>query len=229
MRRRSGGRTTHGLAEHRPGRPRRRATRNVAAFLAAGLLACGGGEDARSPGNPSTGSGRQSPGPGADTAARSADASDEGADSRTPFRTTPVQVDRAPAPTPVLDTVRIARHEDYDRIVFEFGDEPLPGYRVTLGTGPATQCGSGHEVALDGEARIEIDMNPARAHTDEGRSTIGAIAAPAELTVVRELVRICDFEAHLGFAAGLDAPAAYRVIELDSPTRIVLDIRRAAT
>ena len=145
----------------------------------------------------------------------------------TGFRSARTEVRRTPRPTPVLDSIRIGRHEGYDRIVFEFTGEPLPGYTVSMSSGPAIQCGSGYEVAVAGAAKLEIDFDPANAHTEEGRPTIGEIRTPARLAVVREVVRTCDFEARVVYAIGLATGAEYRVHELNSPTRVVLDIRPA--
>ncbi len=127
-----------------------------------------------------------------------------------------VETRTAPSPTP-----------GYDRVVFEFTGDSLPGYRVEYATKPVQRCGSGDPVTVAGTGHLIVRFEPAQAH-DEHASLV-----PAErhrtpgLPAVRELTLICDFEGQVAWVLGLAAPSEYRVSELTGPARLVLDVRHA--
>jgi hypothetical protein len=68
--------------------------------------------------------------------------------------------------------VRTAAHDEFERIVFAFGPGPMPGYRVEYVDRPVRQCGSGEVVDLPGDAWLSIRLEPAQAHTEEGKPTV---------------------------------------------------------
>ena len=125
-----------------------------------------------------------------------------------------VETRTAPSPTP-----------GYDRVVFEFAGDSVPGYRVEYTTKPVQRCGSGDPVTVAGTGHLIVRFEPAQAH-DEHASLV-----PAErhrtpgLPAVRELTLICDFEGQVAWVLGLAAPSEYRVSELTGPARLVLDVR----
>jgi len=113
--------------------------------------------------------------------------------------------------------------------VFEFtgGGDSVPGYRVEYATKPVQRCGSGDPVTVAGTGRLIVRFEPAQAHDEHGD------LAPTErhrvpvLPAVRELTLICDFEGQVAWVLGIAAPSEYRVSELTSPARLVLDVRHA--
>ena len=113
----------------------------------------------------------------------------------------------------------------YDRVVFEFTGDSVPGYRVEYTTKPVQRCGSGDPVAVAGTGRLIVRFEPAQAHDEHGS------LAPAErhrtpgLPAVRELTLICDFEGQVAWVLGIAARSEYRVSELTGPARLVLDVR----
>jgi hypothetical protein len=125
----------------------------------------------------------------------------------------------------LLKEIRIAAHQNFDRIVFEFAGATLPGYHVEYIDQPARQCGAGDAVDVKGQGRLEIRFMPANAHTDEGKSTIATRAFSPNLTIVKELKSTCDFEAEVAWVAGVSSPNKYRVLELTNPTRLAIDIK----
>jgi len=142
----------------------------------------------------------------------------------------PVQRVRSVPPgvaRPVLRHVETATGASpgYDRVVFEFTGDSVPGYRVEYTTKPVQRCGSGDPVTVAGTGRLIVRFEPAQAHDEHGS------LAPAErhrtpgLPAVRELTLICDFEGQVGWVLGIATPAAYRVSELAGPPRLVLDVR----
>ncbi len=124
----------------------------------------------------------------------------------------------------LLTGVRTGRHDGFDRIVFEFRGE-LPGYHVEYIDKPVRSCGSGEVVPLAGEAWLQVRFEPANAHTDEGKPTLDFRELEPKLPIVLELKSTCDFEAQVEWVAGVSSPNKYRVLELKSPTRLVVDIK----
>lgn len=131
--------------------------------------------------------------------------------------------------TALLVDVRVARHEDFERIVLEFeGDDP-PGYRVGYLDPPVRQDGSGHVVELAGDAFLEMRVVPALPFdpmSDEARRTY---TGPDRLTpegteLIEELVTTAGFEGHLAWVAGLSERAPFAVEMLEDPLRLVVDV-----
>lgn len=122
-----------------------------------------------------------------------------------------------------LVAVRAGRHEGFDRVVFEFGGE-LPGYEVEYIDKPVRACGSGDVVPLAGDGWLEVRFTPARAHTDEGKPTVPDRRQRPSLPIVLELASTCDFEGHVNWVLGVSSPNRYRVLELKSPNRLVVDV-----
>lgn len=141
--------------------------------------------------------------------------------------TEPIHRTRSAPPVTVLNEVRTAAHETFDRIVFEFAGEPLPGYHVEYAAGPVYQCGSGDEVSVAGNAALVLRLEAAQAHDDHGNVTIAERRRVMALPVLRELTIICDFEAQVEWVVGLAARTPYRMVELSEPPRLVLDVQHS--
>jgi len=148
------------------------------------------------------------------------------ADAGGPFLApTAVRETQAPdSPPALLAAVRTAEHPGFDRVVFEFGEGAIPGYRVAYLRGPAQDCGSGEEKPVAGGARLEVTLRPANAHTEEGQPTIPFREKPLTLPVLREVERTCDFEAVVTWVVGVSTQQPFRVTELSGPPRLVVDV-----
>lgn len=98
-----------------------------------------------------------------------------------------------------------------------------PTYTVQYAQPPFTDCGSGNPHSVPGNAWLTIKMTPAQGH-GAGQATL-----PRETSYrcanLRHLSITCDFEAGLTFVIGVNAKKPYRVIELQNPTRLVVDIK----
>lgn len=163
----------------------------------------------------------------ADTAASIPDSSRSAPPQDTTFTGTLNPIQRAgPTAPPVmtLRAVRTAAHAGYDRVVFEFGEGPLPGYYVSY-VDDVYACGSGDAVKVAGASRLSVRLQPAQAHDDSGDVTIVERRRRPALPTLRELTITCDFEAQVEWALGLAAQTPYRILELEAPPRLVLDIR----
>lgn len=126
-------------------------------------------------------------------------------------------------PPRLLRAVRAASGVGYDRVVFEF-QEGLPGYRVEYVEPPIVDCGAGNVKELEGAARLEVRLEPANAHTEEGQPTVSEREVWPRLPVIREIERTCDFEAVVTYVVGAASPNRYRVFELGGPPRVIIDI-----
>lgn len=138
-----------------------------------------------------------------------------------------------PAPRPprqisgvaVLRDVRTGDQQTADRVVFEIAGAELPEYNVEYVTRPI-QCGSGLPVKMDGKAFLQVRLSPAQAHTEAGVPTVAVLQRKVRLPVLKEIRSICDFEAEVIWVLGLAARKEFKVMELEGPTRLVIDIQR---
>lgn len=135
-----------------------------------------------------------------------------------------VHVERR-VPMATLVDVRTGAHARHDRVVFEFDGE-IPGWHVEYVDRPQHRCGSGDPVYLPGDGWLEVRLTPARMHTDEGRATITDRSRRELGGPLRALESTCDFEGEVTWVLGLDSPEPFRVLTLDDPPRIVVDVRR---
>jgi hypothetical protein len=135
----------------------------------------------------------------------------------------PVDRQKPGAQVAVLASVRTAKHEGFERIVFEFSGEALPGYHVEYIDHPL-QCGSGEAVDLAGNAWLEVRLTPAQAHDDSGQPTIQERERAIVFQMIKEIELTCDFEADVTWVLGVAAAHRYRVIELSAPARLVVDV-----
>ncbi len=132
--------------------------------------------------------------------------------------------------TALLTAVRIGRNEGFERIVFEFEGDAMPGYRVQWVDGPVTADGSGEPVAVTGDALLEIVIQPASGvdlSAPELRITYDGpdrIATAGSTELLTDLVRTGDFEAVLTWVAGATEERPFRVLTLTSPTRMAIDL-----
>lgn len=132
--------------------------------------------------------------------------------------------------TSLLDRVAVGRHAGYDRVVFEFRDEGLPGYRVEYMQPPLKEDGSGDPVDVAGNAFVVVRMEPASGfdlNTGEGELVYKGPKRLPGASVVKEVVRTGDFEAVLSWAIGLEAKVPFRVTTAASPSRLIVDFKSA--
>ena len=127
---------------------------------------------------------------------------------------------------PVVRALRIGGHNERDRLVFEFAGQGLPAWKIEYVARPLTDCGGADTVATTGEAWLQVRFIGARAHDESGHPTSGPARRVANLPVLREVVRTCDFEGEATWVASLARPAAYTPRTLEDPARLVVDIAR---
>jgi hypothetical protein len=145
--------------------------------------------------------------------------------------TTPVKASAGGSETALLERIALGRHEGYDRVVFQFTNG-LPGYRVEYVQPPLKEDGSGNPVSVAGNAVVLVRMEPASGfdlNTGEGvlvyKGPKRIDGTSAGTSVVRQLVRVGDFEAVLSWAIGLTDKVDFRVTTAASPARLIVDFR----
>ncbi len=130
-------------------------------------------------------------------------------------------------PGPALLTdVESIECNGFDRVVFTFDGSATPGYFVAYIDKPVRACGSGNVVPVSGDGFLEIRMTPAQAHSDAGQPTIADRNRVLNYENLLQLVDTCDFEGNVTWVLGVASPNAYRVTELTSPPRLVLDVKQ---
>ena len=128
----------------------------------------------------------------------------------------------------ILRAVRtsLRTEEGTERVVFEFDGAGMPGYSIAYE--PALhECGTGDAVPVAGNALLRVRLQPVNAHAQQGEqvsSTIAERNRKVEQAYMKQVVQSCDFEAVVEWGIGLREKKRYRVLHLDSPTRLVVDI-----
>ena len=126
--------------------------------------------------------------------------------------------------TATLVGVRAGHHPEttpkYDRVVFEFNG-PIPLMQISY-VKQLLGDGSGLPVPINGHVIVQVQLTPAKAHSDTGQPTApGRVGA--NLPDVKEIVSAGDFEGVVNYGIGLDRKADMRIITLANPSRIVID------
>lgn len=129
-----------------------------------------------------------------------------------------------PADLVTVTAVRAAAHEGYDRFVLELEGPTAPGYDVVWLDRAPTRCGSGRPVDVEAPHVLRIRLPRARAHTEEGVPTPGRRELRPELPSLRSAVLTCDFEGQVEWILGVERRVPVRVLALDAPGRLVVDL-----
>ena len=135
----------------------------------------------------------------------------------------PVVEDPSVAIANIID-VRYATHPDYDRVVVEF-EQGTPELTLDRATPPFTQDASGEPIAVDGDSFLRLTMRGGTRQTDEGTSSFdGPTDFDPGLPTLVDLVQGGDFERQSTWYLGLGSEACARVLLLDGPPRLVIDV-----
>lgn len=122
-----------------------------------------------------------------------------------------------------LTNVRTGRHDRYDRTVFDFTGG-TPGYHVEYGT--LVRGGTGDPVPVAGAATLVIVFHPAAAHDlNTGAVTYDVTRTlNPNLPTLRQIKFGEDFEGYVSAGLGLADRVGFRVFQLHSPDRVVVDV-----
>ena len=128
--------------------------------------------------------------------------------------------------------MQVARHEGYDRVVFTFSNH-VPGYQVGYIAKPVKADGSGEDVPVAGNYVVGVRMDPASGvdltATSDPKGYKETYTGPKRIDAgtpeVTEVVESGDFEAVLNWAIGTRDKVNFRVLTLDGPARLVVDLQ----
>jgi hypothetical protein len=128
------------------------------------------------------------------------------------------------AVNPKVVGLRYAAHPSFDRVVIDISGR-IPSGSTTYRR-HFQYDGSGDEVPILGRSGIQLTLGPAAAHADDGTSVYtGPMLARPRLRTLKALALTGDFEGFVTFAFALTHRAPYRVFELSSPHRLVIDFQ----
>ncbi|MFE3544174.1 hypothetical protein ACFXK0_14520 [Nocardia sp. NPDC059177] len=125
-----------------------------------------------------------------------------------------------------VENVRVGRHACFDRMVVDLSG-PAAGYHVGY-VDQVTMDGSGLPVPLRGGAFLHVTVQ-APAYDDAGNATFrpaqpGEVVNVAGYDTFRQLAWAGSFEGRTGFGLGVRARLPFRVLTLDHPARVVIDV-----
>jgi hypothetical protein len=144
----------------------------------------------------------------------------------TGWGTAPRQGGTPNVPTTLRGVRAASNPEGFDRLVLDFGADPVPGWQAAYSSRPALSCGSGEPVQVEGERWLRVRLQTAQAHDEQGQPTVRQRRLPLGMPVLRELAIACDFEGEVDVVLGVSAANPYRVMQLANPTRLVIDVQR---
>ena len=129
---------------------------------------------------------------------------------------------------PYLRTVRAVRQKTFDRLIFEF-DGPLPDCRIDYLNSRFYEGEDGRErIRIAGRAFIRIDLSQISADEKQFSFSDAKHFLPKGKLRLPTLLQMQDKgvgEGHYEFLLGLSARKAYRVTELENPSRVVIDLK----
>jgi hypothetical protein len=121
--------------------------------------------------------------------------------------------------------IRTGAHPCFERVVIELaGPGDVPGVRVEFVDDPVYLSPSDQTVEIDGDATLVISV-AAWMPSMEGDGYAGPTDfSPPNVSHIREVRQIENFEGMTAWAIGLDRERDFEVDFLESPARIVVDI-----
>ena len=137
----------------------------------------------------------------------------------------PIHEDATVAKANIVD-VRMATHDGFDRVVFEFTDG-LPEVTLDRAEPPFTHDASGAPIDVEGTSFLRLTMRGGTKQTDEGTSSYdGPTEFDLGFPTLVDLVEGGDFEAQSTWYFGLSSEACVRVMALtdDGAPRLVIDV-----
>lgn len=210
---------TDSLAPLRKSSQRRSALAAILAAGSLGLAACGSGAH--------SGGGTSAEGEDRSLVGTIAAATLGGTNKVSPLGTGDIahKTARPEAPGMLLvDSVRVASHEGFDRVVLDLVGEGRPGWFVDYTTAPKQQ-GSGNPVEFAGSVALNVNIDGTTYPFELGREDprIGTVEGAGNITQVKA---VGTFEGRSQFIIGLKEKLPYSVEVLEDPHRVVIDIRR---
>jgi hypothetical protein len=157
---------------------------------------------------------------GEPSAPPSAEASDDLGEFSCDF---PMERRGTPVHSQLVD-VRVGEHDGYDRVVFEFDGE-VPEYILSQASPPYTEDPSGLPIEVQGDAAWQLVMLGGTRVTPDYETTYdGPFSFERDYAKLVHLVEAGDFEAVSTWYIGMTGESCARILAVDDPTRLVIDI-----
>lgn len=120
--------------------------------------------------------------------------------------------------------IRVGTHDGYDRVVFEF-EQGTPELTLDRAQPPFTQDGSGLPIEVDGSSFLGLVMRGGTKQTDAGTSSYdGSTDIAAGFPALVHFIEAGDVERQSTWYLGLTGEACVRVLLLEGPPRLVIDV-----
>jgi len=109
-------------------------------------------------------------------------------------------------------------------VVFEFVGG-LPDYDIEWVEPPILRDPSGLPIDVSGASFLQVRLSLAAAHDDAGETTVSVSDLKPDLSGIVEVTQVGDFEGVVTWVLGLTPELDYEVSELESPSRLVIDVK----
>jgi hypothetical protein len=137
-------------------------------------------------------------------------------------------VSRDPAPLAAratLHSVEVAEGGGFDRATFEFGtDTDFPGYRIVWNDTANARCADEPAAELGVGGTLLIRLQPTTARSLEGARTVEQTSRSPDFPSVATARQLCDDGDRVVWALGAADSTVFRVVELHTPPRLVVDV-----
>ena len=149
-------------------------------------------------------------------------------DALGPFSCDLPVVEDATASLANITDVRVGTHVGYDRVVFEF-EQGTPEVTLDRAAPPFTADASGLPIDVEGASFLRLTMRGGSKQTDAGTSSYdGPTDFSVDHPALVHVVEGGDFERQSTWYLGLTGEACVRVLLLDEPHRLVIDLEHPA-
>ena len=123
-----------------------------------------------------------------------------------------------------ITDVRVGGHDGYDRVVFAFA-QGTPELSLDRASPPFTHDASGAPIEVGGASFLRLAMRGGTKQTDANTSSYdGPTDFDPALTALADLVEGGDFERQSTWYLGLAGESCVRLMLLDDPARVVIDV-----
>lgn len=119
--------------------------------------------------------------------------------------------------------VRTARHEGFERIVFDLDGAGIPGWFAEF-TDTPTQQASGKPVNYTGDTALNINIDGTAYPFEVGKDDPNLPTVAGEGDLITEIIPSGTFEGRSQFIVGLNGKHPYSIQAMKGPTRLVVDI-----
>ncbi|CAM2802258.1 Secreted protein [Prescottella defluvii] len=150
----------------------------------------------------------------------------DGTMTEAPTEAAPQTGQASPDAALTITDIRVGKHDDFDRVVYEFGGVGSPGWQAEI-VSTANQQGSGKPLAVAGQGILQVLIEGSAMPFQSG---VEPYAGPNPLevesgVVVTEVRDAGIFEGRAQTLIGLShRDVGYRVYTLSDPTRLVVDV-----